>query len=316
MSKYNRKEIFTQINMTIAAFINSMIDNIDDKQIPKEIDLILDGGAFNGIYMLGGLFYLKEMERRGKIIIKRISGCSIGALMGLCFLTDKLDIAFDICNRCYKIVRKKRKIKYIINEKLLRENMDDTDLIKLQNNLYMTYFDAFKGKQILKKNYKNNDDIINCILKTVHIPYLSNGSMTYKDGCIDGAFPYMFKKRYKNRKIIFLNLQSFDKITKMLFIKNEKNIYPRIFEGLLDMHKFIETRQPNNMCSYVDDWGMKEILLFRLREIIYTMIIYIFGLGLHIEYLIPDNWKNEQIVKKYIIIFKNLWTDVMIYMTI
>ena len=62
----------------------------------------------------------------------------------------------------------------------------------------MTYFDAFKGKQILKKNYKNNDDIINCILKTVHIPYLSNGSMTYKDGCIDGAFPYMFKKRYKN----------------------------------------------------------------------------------------------------------------------
>ena len=316
MSKYNRKEIFTQINMTIAAFINSMIDNIDDKQIPKEIDLILDGGAFNGIYMLGGLFYLKEMERRGKIIIKRISGCSIGALMGLCFLTDKLDIAFDICNRCYKIVRKKRKIKYIINEKLLRDNMDDTDLIKLQNNLYITYFDAFKGKQILKKNYKNNEDVINCILKTAHIPYLSNGSMTYKDGCIDGAFPYMFKKRYKNRKIIFLNLQSFDKITKMLFIKNEKNIYPRIFEGLLDMHKFIETCQPNNMCSYVDDWGMKEIILFRLREIIYTMIIYIFGLGLHIDYLIPDNWKNEHIVKKYIIIFKNLWTDLMIYMTI
>ena len=35
------------------------------------MDLILDGGAFNGIYMLGGLFYIKELEQREKINIKR-----------------------------------------------------------------------------------------------------------------------------------------------------------------------------------------------------------------------------------------------------
>ena len=57
--------------MTISCFVNALIDNIDKENIPKEIDLILDGGAFNGMYMLGSVFYLKEMERREKIKIKR-----------------------------------------------------------------------------------------------------------------------------------------------------------------------------------------------------------------------------------------------------
>ena len=70
------------------------------------------------------------------------------------------------------------------------------------------------------------------------------------------------------------------------------------------------------MCSYVDDWGLKDILLFRLREIIYTILIYIFSFGLHIDYLIPSSWKNESIVKRYINIFRNLWQDIMIYLTI
>ena len=47
--------------------INTLIENIPQENIPKEIDLVLDGGAFNGLYMLGGLFYIKEMEKRNKI---------------------------------------------------------------------------------------------------------------------------------------------------------------------------------------------------------------------------------------------------------
>lgn len=302
--------------MTITSFVNALIDNLDNKNNPNEIDLILDGGAFNGIYMLGGTFYLKEMERREKIEIKRISGCSIGAVIGILFILDKLDVALKICKTSYKLLRKKRELKYIINEKVLRENIDDVDVKSISNKFYITYFDPFKGKQVVKKTYKDKDDLINSIMKTTYIPYLSDGNMTHKDGYIDGAFPYMFKKRYRDRKVLFLNLQSFDKIKKMFFIKNEKNIYPRLFEGLLDTHKFMETRQSNNMCSYVDDWSMRDILLFRLREIIYTMIIYIFGLGLHIDYLVPNTWKHDTYVKRYIAIFKNLWTDMLIYLTV
>ena len=52
----------------------------------KSIDLILDGGAFSGSYLLGGLMYLKHISSH--INIQRISGTSIGSLFGLLFLSD------------------------------------------------------------------------------------------------------------------------------------------------------------------------------------------------------------------------------------
>jgi len=303
--------------MTLPTFINSLIDNINNNvDLPTEVDLVLDSGAFNGIYMLGGLFYLKELEKRGKIKIKRISGCSIGAVLGLMFLIDRLDIAMNVCKKCFTTIRKTRKTKYIINEDLLDTYIKENDIYKLNNKLYITYFDTIKTKQIVKKKYKNKCELIQCILKTTHIPYLTDGNMTYKEGCIDGAFPYIFKSRKDNRKIMFFYLQNVKKISNMLYIKNEKNIYPRIFEGLLDTHKFIVNQETHNMCSYVNDWSICDILIFRLREIIYTMLFYIFTLGLHIDYLIPDKWKNNRIVKQYISIFKNIWTDLLIYVTI
>jgi hypothetical protein len=302
--------------MTITTFINSLIDNITTKDLPKEVDLILDGGAFNGIYMLGGLFYLKELEKRGKIKIKRISGCSIGAVLGVMFLIDRLDIAMEVCKKSFTIIRKTRKTKDIISEEILNTYINDDDIDKLNKILYITYFDTVKTKQIVKKKYKNKCQLIDCILKTTHIPYLTDGTMTYKEGCIDGAFPYIFKTRKDNRKIIFMCLQNLKRISNMIYIKNEKNIYPRLFEGLLDTHKFIVNQESHNMCSYVNEWTIRDILIFRLREIIYTMGFYIFTTGLHIDYIIPDKWKNLRIVKQYISIFKNILTDLLIYVTI
>ena len=43
--------------------------------------------------MLGGLFYIKELEQREKINIKRVSGCSIGAVLGLLFILSWLTVA-------------------------------------------------------------------------------------------------------------------------------------------------------------------------------------------------------------------------------
>ena len=302
--------------MTLSCFVNALIDNnINISDVPKEMDLILDGGAFNGIYMIGGLLYIKELERREKIIIKRISGCSIGSVIGMFYILDKLDIALGICKSSYKLLRTKRKLKHIINADILRDNISECDISNISNRFYITFFDPLKGKQIVKKTYKNREDLINTIMKTIHIPYLSDGSTTHKDGSIDGAFPYIFKKRYKDRKILFFNLQSFDKIKKMIFIKNEKNIFPRLFEGLIETHTFMETQKANSLCSYVDDWDIRDILLFRLREIIYTCIIYMIGFGLHIDYLFPDNWKQNYKVQRYVSIFKNAWTDILIYLT-
>ena len=272
--------------MTLNTYINSLIENINENNLPGEIDLVLDSGAFNGVYMMGALFYIKEIERREKIKINRISGASIGSVLGLLFLLDKLDLTMGIALKGYKILRKSQdltKFKKKLNE-LMINNLKEDDLDKINGKLYITYFDTTKNKQIIKKKYKNCEEVKNTILKSMHVPYLFDRNITDNEGCIDGAFPYIFKqKKRENKKILFVNLQSFDKFINMIYIKKEKNIYSRVFNGILDIHNFFSENKPTKMCSYVNEWGIKDILLFRLREIIYTMIVYILSLGLQIE---------------------------------
>ena len=304
--------------MALNTFINTLIENIPEKNLPPEIDLVLDGGAFNGVYMLGGLFYIKELEGREKLKIKRVSGCSIGAILGILFLLNKMDISIEICNSSYKYLRRHQDLKKVVVlfKKILNDVVKDEDLVLVNNRFYLTYFDTIKGKQIIKKRYKSKSELIDNIIKSLYVPYLIDRKPTDDDGCIDGAFPYMFKSRENKRKVLFLNLQSFDKIKKMIFIKNEKNIYPRLLEGLMDTHRFFETSKSNNMCSYVNDWNIIDILFFRLREIIYVILFYIFRVGLHIDNLLPDSWKKDPFILQHISVFKYVWRDIMIYLTI
>jgi len=304
--------------MALNTFINTLIENIPEKNLPPEIDLVLDGGAFNGVYMLGGLFYIKELESREKLKIKRVSGCSIGAILGILFLLNKMDISIEICNSSYKYLRRHQDLKKVVVlfKKILNEVVKDEDLGLINNRFYLTYFDTIKGKQIIKKRYKSKSELIDNIIKSLYVPYLIDRKPTDDDGCIDGAFPYMFKSRENKRKVLFLNLQSFDKIKKMIFIKNEKNIYPRLLEGLMDTHRFFETSKSNNMCSYVNDWNIIDILFFRLREIIYVILFYIFRVGLHIDNLLPASWKKDTFIQQHISVFKYIWRDIMIYLTI
>ena len=303
--------------MALKAFISSLIKNVPKNNIPKNMDLILDGGAFNGIYMLGGLFYIKELEQREKINIKRVSGCSIGALLGLLFILNKMDISIDISTYAFKCLRKHQHLKQLIEtiKNKFNEIIEEDDICKINNKFYLTYFDTIKGKQIIKKTYNSRDDLLDCLIKSLYVPYLIDKKLTDSDGCIDGAFPHIFKPK-KDRKILFLNLQSLDKIKKMIFIKHEKNIYPRLLEGLMDTHNFFETNTTNNMCSYVNDWRLIDILFFRLREIIYVTLVYIFRLGLKIDTLFPESWRKDPFIRQHIAVFKNIWRDIILYLTV
>ena len=67
----------------IDEYVNKLIENLPESSKKlQNIDLVLDGGLFNGSYLVGALYFLKEMERRQYIKIDRISGCSIGSIVG------------------------------------------------------------------------------------------------------------------------------------------------------------------------------------------------------------------------------------------
>jgi predicted acylesterase/phospholipase RssA len=70
----------------IDEYVNRLIENLpEETKKLQHIDLVLDGGIFNGSYLVGSLYFLKEMERRRYIKIERISGCSIGSIVAFLY---------------------------------------------------------------------------------------------------------------------------------------------------------------------------------------------------------------------------------------
>lgn len=242
----------------IDAYVQKLIENLPlndyNSKKPVRIDVVLDGGAFNGNYLAGALFFLKEMEKRGYIIVERISGCSIGSFVGLLYVINKLEYISDLNNlilNSFKTSYNFNKIKYIL-EKLKNEFPNDICNI-VTNKLFISYNNVIKNKKCVKCIFKNTDEIIDAILKSSFIPFCIDGSVAYNGKYIDGITPYIFKKS-ANKKILYLDLLGSDKIFNIINVKNEKNNYNRLLTGLLDIHNFFIKKSNTSMCSFVDEW--------------------------------------------------------------
>ena len=91
---------------TLKKYIDTLVTLLDKKNIPTEIDLVIDGGGFNGSFGIGILLYLKAMEEANILKVTRISGCSIGSILGLMYITNNLDQAEYLVQEAVKGIRK------------------------------------------------------------------------------------------------------------------------------------------------------------------------------------------------------------------
>jgi len=256
--------------------INSLIDELPNGKKPIEIDLVLDGGVFNGSYLIGALFFLKEMEKRNFIKVKRISGCSIGSLIGLLYLIDCLDLVYD---DLYNILIKNFKQNYNFkNYKNLKNHLSgkipDDICSKVNNKLFIKYNNIKTCVKKVKYKYKNEDDIFNTIIRSSFFPYLIDGNVVYENKYLDGINPYIFKSK-PNRKILYLDLCGLDKYSYILSIRNEKSNLYRILSGILDIHFFYTKHSETFMCSYVGEWGYINTIRYYIRLFLEKIICYI-----------------------------------------
>ena len=79
------------IFFTLDIYICELINNLPKRETPYELDLVLEGGAFNGSYIVGILMFLKEMENilniKNGVVVRKD-----GLLKNKTFLvTGKLD---------------------------------------------------------------------------------------------------------------------------------------------------------------------------------------------------------------------------------
>ena len=277
----------------IDRLIDDLPDHLKDPNNPLEIDLVLDGGAFNGSFLTGALFFLKEMEKRNFIKIKRISGCSIGSCVGFLYLIDCLDLNITLYNDVIQHFKKNYNLEIYKNLKFLLAGRIPKDVCNIVNKkLYITYNDIQKGKKRVKCKYKNEDEIFDTIIRSSFFPYLIDGNFTHKNKYTDGFNPYFFKHN-PNRKILFLDLSGLDKLIYIFNIKNEKTNFFRVLSGLLDIHVFFTKQKETSMCSYVNEWTILNNMRFGIRLILEKIICVIVYLIALIKKYLDSNMLNN-----------------------
>jgi hypothetical protein len=285
------------INDYVIKLIDNLPDDIKNVKEPILIDLVLDGGIFNGSYLVGALYFLKEMEKRNYIKIDRISGCSIGAIVAFLYYID----ALDLMHKFYEVVnadfRKTYKLTFLKElKKYLAGRIPEDILEKVNDRLFISYHNIKKSTKQVKSCYKDVDEIINTIIKSSFVPFLIDGNILYENKCIDGITPYIFCKE-ANKKILYLDLYGYDKVGNLLNVKNEKTNFHRILSGLLDIHSFFIKQSSTQMCSYVNDWNITNIGFNYCKLLIEKICVYCIYLLLFIKDKIPEEFQNTVFYK-------------------
>ena len=295
----------------VSKLIENLPDNIKNVKSPQIIDLVLDGGIFNGSYLIGALYFLKEMEKQNYIKINRISGCSIGSIAAFLYFIDSLDLMsqlYIIANKEFKESHKLKTLKEI--KQYLIKHIPNDICHKVNDKFFITYYNIKKGEKKIKSKFKDVDEIIDTIIKSCFIPYLIDGNILYQSKYIDGINPFVFNKE-SNIKILYLDLFGYDKIGNLLNIKNEKTNYHRILSGMLDIHNFFIKQSNTSMCSYVNEWNYTNLCFNYFKFIIEKILVYFTYILIYFENKMPIDFKSSVISKIAIKIIQDVFVIIL-----
>lgn len=292
-----------------ATYIKDLINALPKESIMNTIslDLVLEGGLFNGSYLAGCLLYLKELEKAKYIKIHKLSGCSIGSIGCILYFIEDERLITEI----YKIAYNQLKSKHNVNVfskifELLKQNLPHDIIKRINNKLYISYYNIKSGKRNIKKTYKNTEELFETIRRSCSFPYVIDNEIYYKNKYMDGLYPHVFTET--NSKVLYLNLHNLNQIYGMISVKNELTNLHRILEGVIDIHIFFVKNSKTNICSFVEKWSyfdcLRNYFFVRFMELIVQTLhkIYIFNSIIYSN----DEYKGKDKDKKDISIYKSL----------
>ena len=298
--------------------ISNLAENYPKTDECLEMDIVLEGGAANGSYHIGCLLYIKLLEKKNILKINRISGSSIGTVAGLYYLTDTLEDCIEVYKKLRESFKKDLNasiLKSILEEKI--NKLTDEDINNLNDKLFIVYHDISQRKQVMINKFTEKKELLSSLLKSCHIPFLSQNSLFYIDDekeYIDGGVPYIFSEReIGEKKILYIEICKYGKLNGMFCVKKEKNNCGRLLEGALDAHEFFLYKKPSKFCSFVNNWGMKDYVLLRFKQLIFKFMVYciiLFNLiGKKCFPYLPDIY----IIQFFSPIFFNFYRDFLLF---
>jgi len=289
-------------------YVKKLIDNLPTARSPQRLDLVLNGGAFNGSYLAGTLSFLKEMERRDMVRIERISGCSVGAIAALFYCMDSLDFVPKLYDTMKNHLRSHCSLEVLktLQSQLEEENRIPSDLCdRVNGKLFVCYHDLKRNKKVVKSTFKDLNDVMESIIRSCYIPFFIDHHMVYKKRYMDGVHAHVFP-REKGKRVLYIELLSYDKIVQSVSIKNEKTNFHRVLEGLLDIHSFYMKQSNTSMCSFVDTWTWWHHVNYWLKLVVERMLVATVMAMQYMSKFIDKDFRQHILVK----IGMRVWFDI------
>jgi hypothetical protein len=239
------------------------------------VDLVLDGGSFNGAYTLGALRYFKALEKRGRLRVVRLSGCSAGAFLAVAYATDTLDSVAVWGRRMMDDFRQSQCLRTLRSRSSdWVENYIDADQLEgLCRRVTITYHDSDNKKQISTNAFDSKEALKEILVRSSYLPFLVDGKTCYQDRYFDGLTPMLFWE--KARPSVFITAMVPGYLHGAIVVKGSNTISTRHLEGAEDLHSFFMIGQPSRFCSYVDKWSFCRVVMFRLRSLLGLLFLMV-----------------------------------------
>ena len=221
----------------------------------RDMDVVFDIGALNGGYGAGVALYLRRMEMQKRVMVYRVSGCSIGAFLAAWYCSGCDEALFQHAEDMF--LAYKREASLAAYETMMpafvTAAFSSDDAVKaLRGRLFINYYDTKKHRQITVTKFKSRQHLCECILRSSHIPYVLNGQARRDKRYMDGMVPYIFSDNV--RPCLFVDMLSLRKLWRVFITRAEVTIYQRMFVGVMDAHQFFVTQRHSDMCSWQAAW--------------------------------------------------------------
>lgn len=229
-------------------------NKIKSSKLDDEYKLVLSGGGFKGYYDIGVGYVIHNFLNKDKI--KGIIGTSAGALSAV-YIACNIDM--DLWKETYYISQS-----YYRNGKCLYDAVKDANETLLPPDAHIIcnkYNVEIVATKIsvnglstkIFKNFKSREELLNCILASICLPFIINSNYPYcqkidDDYYIDGAILLNtpIEKMCKYNQLVIRN-HYVNYPLKNMFIPNDDNINVLVCNGANDFVDFINNENNNTV---------------------------------------------------------------------
>ena len=286
-------------------YSRALIINIKPESLPPSLNIIFDSGAVNGVLGIGAALYLTILEERNYFKVKKVSGCSIGSLIALWYIYGCPEQLYEYANQLftyYKIHKNFYMYESIVKN-IVEQLIKDDDMSKINDRLYINYYNTKKCENCVISQFKNRKHLLDCILRSSHIPFLTTKEHKYQGRYVDGIAPYIFEDGCTN---LFIQLINFTNPLNCLNVKTEQNIYSRLLHGTIGINDFFVNGR-TYLCTYVNKESYCILIKLYLRKQFVLFVLCLMEWIIIIKQHIPLSIRNTMLYNKFKILSKTYW---------